>query len=173
MIEAFTPLGVLSEYSWMRSGCRAGQRLAIGNAERSAMSCSLDGSLQGAVATARWQVDAVFPPRAQSCRDRTRGKTDGPGHPHADCRFRGFPFVVCNKPLPEEPSMPGRRLVEPDILAGTRGDRLSPPSTEQEQAMSYIDGFVIAVPTANKQKFIDHATTGDPDFLECGATRVL
>ncbi len=23
--------------------------------------------------------------------------------------------------------------------------------------MSYIDGFVIAVPTANKQKFIDHA----------------
>ena len=39
--------------------------------------------------------------------------------------------------------------------------------------MSYIDGFVIAVPTANKQKFIDHATTGDPVFLECGATRVL
>ena len=24
--------------------------------------------------------------------------------------------------------------------------------------MSYIDGFVIAVPTANKQKFLDHAT---------------
>ena len=23
--------------------------------------------------------------------------------------------------------------------------------------MSYIDGFVIAVPTANKQKFIEHA----------------
>ena len=23
--------------------------------------------------------------------------------------------------------------------------------------MTYIDGFVIAVPTANKQKFIDHA----------------
>ena len=27
--------------------------------------------------------------------------------------------------------------------------------------MSYIDGFVIAVPTANKQKFIDHARQGD------------
>lgn len=31
--------------------------------------------------------------------------------------------------------------------------------------MSYIDGFVIAVPTANKQKFIDHARQGDP---RCG-----
>lgn len=39
--------------------------------------------------------------------------------------------------------------------------------------MSYIDGFVIAVPTANKQKFIDHANTGDPLFLELGATRAL
>lgn len=39
--------------------------------------------------------------------------------------------------------------------------------------MSYIDGFVLAVPTANKQKFIDHATTGDSVFLEFGATRVL
>ena len=25
--------------------------------------------------------------------------------------------------------------------------------------MNYVDGFVIAVPTANKQKFIDHAAT--------------
>lgn len=39
--------------------------------------------------------------------------------------------------------------------------------------MSYIDGFVIAVPTANKQKFIDHAATADNIFLEMGATRVL
>jgi len=39
--------------------------------------------------------------------------------------------------------------------------------------MSYIDGFVIAVPTANKQKFIDHANTGDSLFLEFGATRVI
>ena len=39
--------------------------------------------------------------------------------------------------------------------------------------MSYIDGFVIAVPTANKQKFIDHAKSMDPVFLELGATRVL
>lgn len=39
--------------------------------------------------------------------------------------------------------------------------------------MSYIDGFVIAVPTANKQKFIDHANKGDPVFLELGALRIL
>jgi len=39
--------------------------------------------------------------------------------------------------------------------------------------MSYIDGFVIAVPKANKQKFIDHAKRGDSAFVEHGATRVL
>ncbi len=39
--------------------------------------------------------------------------------------------------------------------------------------MVYIDGFVIAVPIANKQKFIDHAKQGDSVFMECGATRVL
>lgn len=39
--------------------------------------------------------------------------------------------------------------------------------------MSYIDGFVIAVPTASKQRFIDHARRGDSVFLEFGATRVL
>jgi len=39
--------------------------------------------------------------------------------------------------------------------------------------MSYIDGFVAAVPNTNKQKFIDHAHAGDPVFLDHGATRVL
>jgi uncharacterized protein YbaA (DUF1428 family) len=39
--------------------------------------------------------------------------------------------------------------------------------------MSYIDGFVIAVPTANKQKFIDHANMADPMFKEMGAIRIL
>jgi uncharacterized protein YbaA (DUF1428 family) len=39
--------------------------------------------------------------------------------------------------------------------------------------MSYIDGFVIAVPTANKQQFIDHAKTGDGVFMDFGALRVL
>ena len=39
--------------------------------------------------------------------------------------------------------------------------------------MSYIDGFLIAVPTANKQKFIDHAILGDSAFIDHGATRVV
>lgn len=39
--------------------------------------------------------------------------------------------------------------------------------------MAYIDGFVIAVPKANKQKFINHANTADSIFIEMGATRIL
>ena len=37
----------------------------------------------------------------------------------------------------------------------------------------YIDGFVMAVPTANKDKFIAHAKKGDSVFIDFGATRVL
>jgi uncharacterized protein YbaA (DUF1428 family) len=39
--------------------------------------------------------------------------------------------------------------------------------------MAYIDGFVIAVPAANKQKFIDHANMADVFFKEMGATRIV
>jgi uncharacterized protein YbaA (DUF1428 family) len=39
--------------------------------------------------------------------------------------------------------------------------------------MPYIDGFVIPVPTENKDRFIEHARTFDVLFLEYGATRVL
>lgn len=39
--------------------------------------------------------------------------------------------------------------------------------------MSYIGGFVIAVPTANKQKFIDHANAVDGIFTDLGETRVM
>lgn len=39
--------------------------------------------------------------------------------------------------------------------------------------MSYIDGFVIAVPNARREAFIAHADAYDPIFLEVGATRVL
>lgn len=37
----------------------------------------------------------------------------------------------------------------------------------------YVDGFLIAVPIANKQKFIEHAKKGDAVFMELGATRIL
>lgn len=39
--------------------------------------------------------------------------------------------------------------------------------------MSYIDGFVIPVPTARRQEFIDHAHTADSVFVELGALRVI
>ena len=39
--------------------------------------------------------------------------------------------------------------------------------------MSYIDGFVIAVPAANKDKFVAHAKQADEVFMEHGATRIL
>jgi uncharacterized protein YbaA (DUF1428 family) len=39
--------------------------------------------------------------------------------------------------------------------------------------MTYIDGFVIAVPKANRQKFIDHANIADGIFLELGALRIV
>jgi uncharacterized protein YbaA (DUF1428 family) len=39
--------------------------------------------------------------------------------------------------------------------------------------MPYIDGFVLAVPTAGKQTFIDHANKGNGVFMDLGATRIL
>ncbi len=39
--------------------------------------------------------------------------------------------------------------------------------------MSYIDGFVIAVPKAHRQQFIDHARHFDALFIELGAIRVV
>ena len=39
--------------------------------------------------------------------------------------------------------------------------------------MPYIDGFVIAVPTENKDKFVSHATLADSTFMDHGATRIL
>jgi uncharacterized protein YbaA (DUF1428 family) len=39
--------------------------------------------------------------------------------------------------------------------------------------MSYFDGFVLAVPTANRETFIQHAKAFDAMFLEFGALRVV
>ena len=39
--------------------------------------------------------------------------------------------------------------------------------------MRYIDGFVLAVPDANKQQFIAHAHQADSAFVELGAERVV
>lgn len=39
--------------------------------------------------------------------------------------------------------------------------------------MSYIDGFILAVPKVNKEKFVQHAEVADAAFMEWGANRVL
>ncbi len=39
--------------------------------------------------------------------------------------------------------------------------------------MGYVDGFVIAVPKANKQAFRDHALSFDTLFTKHGATHVI
>jgi uncharacterized protein YbaA (DUF1428 family) len=49
----------------------------------------------------------------------------------------------------------------------------APIHNERRPAMSYIDGFVLAVPDANREAFIAHADRFDSIFLEYGATRVL
>jgi len=47
-----------------------------------------------------------------------------------------------------------------------------PGRLPEETTVSYIDGFVIAVPNANREQFIAHANTFDAVFMEFGATRV-
>ena len=39
--------------------------------------------------------------------------------------------------------------------------------------MNYVDGFVAAVPTANKDAFLEHARAALPIFKELGAVRVV
>lgn len=39
--------------------------------------------------------------------------------------------------------------------------------------MSYVDGFVLAVPNASKQAFVDHAREMDPVFMANGALRIV
>lgn len=39
--------------------------------------------------------------------------------------------------------------------------------------MPYIDGFVLAVPKANKQAYLEHAKKSLPLFKEFGATRMV
>ncbi|MGP8306005.1 DUF1428 domain-containing protein [Vibrio sp. YIC-376] len=39
--------------------------------------------------------------------------------------------------------------------------------------MSYVDGFVAAVPTVNKEKYIEHAEIAAGMFIEFGALKVV
>lgn len=44
---------------------------------------------------------------------------------------------------------------------------------ESTEAPAYVDGFVLAVPTAKRDAFIAHATKGDSVFMEAGAHRIV
>lgn len=39
--------------------------------------------------------------------------------------------------------------------------------------MSYIDGYILAVPTENKNKLVKYAEEVDHIFIQHGATRVI
>lgn len=43
------------------------------------------------------------------------------------------------------------------------------PQPHLRQSQSYIDGFVIAIPIAKIQKFIEHPRLLNPIFIELGA----
>ena len=46
-------------------------------------------------------------------------------------------------------------------------------AAQGRSSINYVSGFVIAVPKANKDRFVAHAEEADPIFLELGATRIL
>ena len=56
------------------------------------------------------------------------------------------------------------RPVSLGIVAGPR---------TQEPQVPYIEGFVAAVPTANKAKYIEHAREATGYFKSLGATRLV
>jgi uncharacterized protein YbaA (DUF1428 family) len=45
--------------------------------------------------------------------------------------------------------------------------------TKEESEMTYVEGFVVAVPTANKEAYREHAAGAAPMFQEFGATRFV
>jgi uncharacterized protein YbaA (DUF1428 family) len=52
--------------------------------------------------------------------------------------------------------------------------RSSPPfNRDKEQDMNYVDGFVAAVPTANREAYRKHAEKAVPVFKEHGALKVV
>ena len=39
--------------------------------------------------------------------------------------------------------------------------------------MTYVEGFVLAVPTANKEDYLEHASDAEPIFKEFGVQRMV
>jgi uncharacterized protein YbaA (DUF1428 family) len=59
------------------------------------------------------------------------------------------------------------------VRRGYREQKCSPIFNEQEIVMSYIDGFIAAVPTANREAYKKHAAQAAALFKEKGALKVV
>ena len=66
--------------------------------------------------------------------------------------------------------MPAATAVLGGIDATRYGDRVIP---DQEQAMACIDGLVAAVPSANRQQYIEHAQTPAAPFKLYGGCEII
>jgi uncharacterized protein YbaA (DUF1428 family) len=58
-------------------------------------------------------------------------------------------------------------------LAGDRACRALPGHAGEQDAMSYVDGFVAAVPAANQAAYLAHAKQALQLFKEYGAMRMV
>jgi uncharacterized protein YbaA (DUF1428 family) len=75
--------------------------------------------------------------------------------------------------LPADAQLSAQSLLDRPCLVTGAPCRARIQRHEQEKVMTYVDGFLIAVPKANKQKFIEHAQKGDSVFMDLGAVRIL
>jgi uncharacterized protein YbaA (DUF1428 family) len=67
----------------------------------------------------------------------------------------------------------GRNAAVPLVVVSGAGRSSAPATTASEVAMNYVDGFVLAVPTARREDFRAHAAAVAEVFRECGALRVV
>src|SRR5687768_4317045 len=75
--------------------------------------------------------------------------------------------------IPQSRRLPGARRGPSRIQAGAgRPARaLRPQSTRRSSSMTYFEGFVAAVPEANKEAYRKHAADAAPIFLDLGVQR--
>src|SRR5690606_40266799 len=86
--------------------------------------------------------------RRARVRDRRVMSRDGQGRRSAR---RVSPFAAASAAVPDRPE----------------------PHPYQESMMKYVEGFVLAVPKANKEQYLQHARQALPIFKEMGISRVV
>src|SRR5687767_5076754 len=65
------------------------------------------------------------------------------------------------------------RNAPPSSPSSPRRKPSRPERNQRRETMTYVEGFVLAVPTANKEKFREHASAAAPLFRDFGATRLI